>query len=86
MTAVERSPCPEVSELGRFMRGGLSRPENLLVVRHLLTGCPRCVAVTRWWWNLGILPLLDPMEKLEVRTGRLTVPQGELGLRKGQKP
>ncbi len=33
--------------------GELSRPEVLAVVRHLLTGCPRCVEVTRRLWALG---------------------------------
>lgn len=40
-------------ELERFMAGELSRAESSSVVRHLLTGCPRCVAVTGRLWALG---------------------------------
>jgi hypothetical protein len=53
MTAADRFPCPGAKELERFMRRELSRPEVLAVVRHLLTGCPRCVVVTRRSWDLG---------------------------------
>jgi hypothetical protein len=56
MTAADRFPCPGAAELERLMRGELPRPEVLAVVRHLLTGCPRCVAVTRPWWGLGKRP------------------------------
>jgi hypothetical protein len=45
----------EPARLERFMRGESPRPERLAAVRHLLTGCPRCVAVTRRLWDLGEL-------------------------------
>lgn len=35
------------------MRLELSRPEVALVVRHLLTGCTRCLTVTHRLWALG---------------------------------
>jgi tetratricopeptide (TPR) repeat protein len=35
------------------MRDELSAAERRSVVRHLLTGCPRCVKVTRRCWSLG---------------------------------
>jgi hypothetical protein len=38
------------------MRGELPWHGVLEVVRHLLTGCRRCVAVTGRSWNLGDLP------------------------------
>lgn len=41
------------------MRGDVHSPEKRRVVRHLLGGCPRCVAVTRSLWLLaGGLPAL----------------------------
>ena len=47
-------------QLERFMRGQLSRPEAAVIVRHLLSQCPQCVAVTRKTWRLG-----DPPPGLE---------------------
>jgi hypothetical protein len=35
------------------MHGTLPRDEALVIVRHLLTGCLECVAVTRPFWELG---------------------------------
>jgi len=48
-------PKPDV--LQRFMRGEASRGEARAVVRHLLTGCPECLAVTRPVWGLAELRL-----------------------------
>lgn len=50
--AVDKSH-PDKRELDRFLRGELTRAEIRRVVRHLLTGCPSCVAVTRAFWRLG---------------------------------
>ena len=44
---------PGEQDLNRFMHGELRRPEAREVVRHLLAGCPQCVAVTRRLWSLG---------------------------------
>jgi len=44
---------PASDELERFMRCELKRPERPAVVRHLLTGCPRCLAVTQRLWDFG---------------------------------
>jgi hypothetical protein len=41
---------PSEERLERFMRGMLPRAEVAAVVRHLLTGCPLCLAVTRELW------------------------------------
>lgn len=41
--------------------GGLVGEEARAIVRHLLTGCPQCVTVTRRLWNLG-----DPSRALKV--------------------
>ncbi len=38
---------------GALLRGELSPAEGGAVVRHLLTGCPRCLAVTRRFWSLA---------------------------------
>lgn len=35
------------------MRAELESAERKVVVRHLLTGCPRCIQVTRRLWELG---------------------------------
>lgn len=44
---------PKPGMLERFMREELGRAEVAGLVRHLLTGCPQCVEVTRRLWNLG---------------------------------
>jgi tetratricopeptide (TPR) repeat protein len=50
---------PHPGLLERFMRGDVLGAEKRQVVRHLLAGCPRCVAVTRRIWNFaGGRPLL----------------------------
>jgi len=36
----------------RFLRSEVSRAERQAVVRHLLTACPQCIAVTREAWHL----------------------------------
>ncbi len=45
-----RDHHPGRAELESFMRGGLSEPGMLAIVRHLLAGCPECVAATRRLW------------------------------------
>ena len=40
-------------KLERFLRGEASVTEALAVVRHLLAGCPSCVAVTRPVWGFA---------------------------------
>src|SRR5215210_40577 len=47
----EDHPDPKLLE--RFMRNEAGAPERRAVVRHLLAGCSRCVAVTRHFWSLG---------------------------------
>jgi tetratricopeptide (TPR) repeat protein len=44
---------PDPRTLERFMQSALPAAESRGVVRHLLTGCPECVAVTRRLWNLA---------------------------------
>lgn len=44
---------PAAADLARFIHGELKRPEARAIVRHMLTGCPQCVAVTRRLWSLG---------------------------------
>lgn len=44
---------PDTQLLERFMRAELKSAERKAIVRHLLTGCPQCVAVTRRLWALG---------------------------------
>jgi hypothetical protein len=48
---------PATELLERFMRGELTSPgERRRLVRHLLAGCPRCLAVTRRCWVLVAPP------------------------------
>jgi tetratricopeptide (TPR) repeat protein len=50
---------PDRELLDRFMRGDVRSPEKRQVVRHLLGGCPQCVAVTRSIWLFaGGLPVV----------------------------
>ncbi len=44
---------PSTEELRSFMRGELRRSQVRGLVRHLLTGCPECLEVTRRLWDLG---------------------------------
>src|ERR1700686_3978644 len=48
-----RASHPEPAVLQRYMRGESPRDEARAVVRHLLTGCPECVAITRLLWGLA---------------------------------
>jgi hypothetical protein len=43
---------PPEAQLERFMRGELSRAEVRPLVRHMLSGCPECLKVTRPIWKL----------------------------------
>jgi hypothetical protein len=60
-------PKPSEQDLAGFLRGALPRDQTREIVRHLLTGCPVCLQVTRRLWNLG-----------EVPTRIAISPQGEL--------
>jgi hypothetical protein len=51
---------PEPAQLQRFFRGELARDETSALVRHLLTGCPRCRQETRRLWGLGDPPRRGP--------------------------
>ncbi|HZF09316.1 MAG TPA: hypothetical protein VFE33_11050 [Thermoanaerobaculia bacterium] len=51
--AETRGRHPDPALLEQFMRDDVTAPEKLRVVRHLLTGCPQCVAVTRKLWALA---------------------------------
>jgi hypothetical protein len=46
---VRHHPAEEL--LLRFIRGETSRVETRAVVRHLLTGCRECRAVTSFAWG-----------------------------------
>lgn len=50
---------PDSGILERFMRGELAGsdiPEARKIVRHLLSGCPQCLEVTRRYWAFGETP------------------------------
>ncbi len=54
---------PGEEQLERFLRGESDRPERRAVLRHLLTGCRECVAVTGPIWSQADRPRshqLDP--------------------------
>ena len=44
---------PDTALLEGLLDGALTAAECRTVVRHLLTGCPRCVAVTGRCWPPG---------------------------------
>ena len=50
---------PHEDQLERFLRSELPRYEAVPIVRHLLAGCTRCLAVTRRLWALGERAPLD---------------------------
>ncbi|HEX4963085.1 MAG TPA: hypothetical protein VF173_19800 [Thermoanaerobaculia bacterium] len=65
-------PGPDV--LLRFLRGEAALAESSTVVRHLLTGCRECLAVTRPVWELAEQkpePLAIYQRKGSSRTGRM---------------
>jgi len=73
-TRVGLQSHPEPAELLRFLRGEASQAEAQAVVRHLLTGCPQCVAVTRPVWRLAeheLLAVPAYRRKRSSRAGRL---------------
>lgn len=47
---------PDPLLLERFMRNDLEAPERTSIVRHLITGCPHCLEITRRFWTLGDEP------------------------------
>src|ERR1700739_4660528 len=47
---------PAVTLLERFMRDETEPAERRWVVRHLVAGCSRCLAVTSKIWSLGDPP------------------------------
>src|SRR5215813_10231741 len=55
--AYTEHPDPELLE--GLMRNELSAAERRRLIRHLLTGCPRCVKVTRRCWMLGSRLLIN---------------------------
>jgi len=57
MECLERLKHPEPERLESLMRNELAGIERRRLIRHLLTGCPRCVKVTRRCWTLGSRPL-----------------------------
>lgn len=48
-----RPPHPRPDILLRFLRREATRAESRAVIRHLLTGCRECIAVTRPVWKLA---------------------------------
>jgi|GEM_PF-1516739 len=47
---------PDPTLLERFMRNEVAAAERRWIVRHLIAGCSRCVAVTSRLWSLGDPP------------------------------
>lgn len=61
-------PTPDL--LLRFLAGDTSRTERRAIVRHLLTGCPECLAVTRPAWRLPD-PWTVAREEMELEESEL---------------
>ena len=49
---------PDPRLLERFMRGEAFALERRSIVRHMLSGCPQCLAITRPLWRFADLPLI----------------------------
>src|SRR5215213_7614404 len=64
---------PDSRLLECFLRNELQGAERRAVVRHLLTGCPQCVAVTRRVWSLADGRGPDLFERV-LRTGAAREP------------
>jgi hypothetical protein len=47
----EGHPDPNLLEC--FLRNEVEASACRRIVRHLLTGCPQCIAVTRRFWSFG---------------------------------
>src|SRR5215208_160782 len=58
---------PDPGLLARFLRGDLTSAERRGVVRHLLTGCPRCTEVTRPLFALADDPPREEVTELPPR-------------------
>ncbi|HEX6898805.1 MAG TPA: hypothetical protein VF789_03785 [Thermoanaerobaculia bacterium] len=69
----EGHPAPGLLEA--FMRSEASAPDRLRIVRHLLRGCPRCVAVTRRVWSLGEPRAQEARESLGAGADRCPTPR-----------
>ena len=75
---------PTSGALLRFLAGEASGEERRAIVRHLLTGCRECVAVTRPVWLLAESPmrifedLEEAMADLQQAREQLRVAAGEL--------
>jgi len=61
---------PAVTLLERFMRDEAEPAERRWVVRHLVAGCSRCLAVTSKIWSLGDPPAAPAAEALRGRGRR----------------
>lgn len=71
-------PKPSEQDLAGFLRGALSRDQTREIVRHLLTGCPGCLQVTRRLWNLGEAPVrIAISQQGELRMTRQNSPASE---------
>ena len=66
---------PEPQQLERFMRGESPGDERRLIVRHLLTGCLECAAITREIWDFADHPLRVPAATSNPRREQ-TLPSG----------
>jgi hypothetical protein len=61
---------PTSAALERFVRGELPSPEVRPIIRHLLTGCPRCVGVTRRVWRFDPASVSIPQKETAPQPNR----------------
>ncbi len=71
-----RGDHPDPAQMESFMRGELAGDEARAVVRHMLTECQQCIAMTRPFWRRGdrspgLEALLKEMVAEAGGTGRL---------------
>src|SRR5579862_5873808 len=67
---------PDPFLLERFMRNEVEGSERRWIVRHLIAGCSRCVAVTSRLWSLGDPPATPEAPEVNARRSREPGPPG----------
>src|SRR5258708_38279946 len=61
---------PDAELLEKFMRNEAEPAERRWIVRHLIAGCPRCLAGTSEPWGLGDLPAGARLARARPEAGR----------------
>jgi len=78
---------PDPFLLERFMRNEVEGSERRWIVRHLIAGCSRCVAVTSRLWSLGDPPATQGTQATPAAPGTPGTPEApEVNARRSREP